>query len=364
MAKEKDDIEIDLEDDATVTVDLPEGVDAADEGEQEEKPVKDKKPAPRVRLQDPVDEEEDDTGVNAVAEATKALEEAQRKTQAAEATAVAERQRREAAERLAQQRAREADAARAEAESSQLTLIDKGIESAQGEVEAYKSQLTNAYETGDFKLVADIQTKLSKATATLDRLEATKEEVAAGKRPQAQETTEGRVEAPATGTAFEQYLTQFSPEAQSWLRQHPECAPSQFGGSPQANAKMMAGHYAAMAQNITPNTVDYFRVIEEHTGHRTPVSAAADVKKAEDEGTAPTVKAPKKAQVAAPPSREPLAASGRQTRSNPRSVTLSKEQQEMAKVSFPNMTDKEAFAQYAKNLLELEAEGKMGRLTH
>jgi hypothetical protein len=36
----------------------------------------------------------------------------------------------------------------------------------------------------------------------------------------------------------------------------------------------------------------------------------------------------------------------------------------MAKVSFPHLPEQQAYGQYARNLIELEAEGKLGRLTH
>lgn len=349
MANEKDNIDVELDDEAVV-VDLGDGV-----GEDEKK---EKKPLSRVRLAEKEAEDEPEATEAAkpdvVAEAAKALEAAQKQTEAARATALAERQRREAVERQLKERVQEVDAARAEAESAQLTLLEQGITAAKGDVEAYQEQLTVAYEAGDFKKVAEVQAKMSRAAATLDRLEATKEEVATAPKPKAQE----QAVAPAY-SPLEQYLSQLEPEAQNWLRTHPECAPPQLGGNQTSNARMMAGHYAALGQNIAPNTPDYFRVIEEHTGHRAPESAAAVVTKADE---APAKAAPR-AQPSAPPSREIMSAKDGRVRS-PRSVTLSKEQQDMAKVSFPHLPDKEAYAQYARNLLELEAEGKMGRLTH
>lgn len=355
MANDKDNIDVEL-DDETVTVDLSDG--AEETGEKKEK-----KSLPRVRLSDK-EESEDEPEVVApeaakpdvVAEAAKALEAAQKQTEAARATALAERQRREAAERQLKERAQEVDAARAVAESAQLTLLEQGITAAKGDVEAFQEQLTVAYEAGDFKKVAEVQAKMSRAAATLDRLEATKEELATAPKTKLPEYSPEPVQ---TYSPLEQYLSQLEPEAQNWLRAHPECAPPQLGGNQASNARMMAGHYAALGQNIAPNTADYFRVIEEHTGHRAPESAAAVVTKASE---APAKTAPR-AQPSAPPSREVMSAKDGRVRS-PRSVTLSKEQQDMAKVSFPHLPDKEAFAQYARNLLELEAEGKMGRLTH
>lgn len=369
MAKEQGEAEVVLDDEATVTLDLsddPELAAAAAEKEEEEGKAEEPKKInqPRIPLRERREAER-----TAAEEATKALQEAKEKAErdaaAALSTAAQERARREAAERQAAQSRQEAEEARSTAEQTQITLLDKGIESAESEVEAYEGQLASAYESGDFKLVAQLQTKLSKATATLDRLQADKEKLASA--PKTRETTEGRVDAPAQQSAFEQYVSRFAPEAQAWLRSHPECVPAEVGGSHQANAKMMAGHYAAMAQNLTPNSAEYFRVIEEHTGHRQPTSKAADLKPAgDDEGEQPARQQQRQpqrqAQPSAPPSREPPSGNG--GRSTQRTVTLSKEQQEMAKLSFPNMKPQEAFAQYARNMLELEAEGKLGRTTH
>lgn len=373
MAK-KDEAEVQLEDEGTVTIDVsdnpelattPEKEEAADdEQEEREAAPEPKKPIERKRLKEETP---------AVDEATEALEAARKKADeearlraAAEATAAAERARREAAEAQAQRHAQDADEARASAEKTQLTLLEQGIESAKTEVTNYEAQLATAYESGDFKAVASIQTKLSTAAAKVDRLEAQHEELA-NRKP----ALEGRVETPRAPvtSAFEQYVAQFAPEAQTWLRAHPECAPAQVGGQSSANSKMMAGHYSALAQNIAPNTPEYFRVIEEHTGHRQPTSAAANVKTAgaDDDGEAAAAAAPapkpkRPAQPSAPPSREPPRANGQPA--TQRTITLTKDEQDMAKLSFPGKSDREAFALYARNKLELQAEGKLGRTTH
>lgn len=367
----KDEKDVVLPEDGVVEIDISDAPELAAEPETDAEPVvvEQKKPAvPRVRLAD----QQGSVRTPAVDEAAQALTAAKTTAEneaiarrAAEQTAVQERLRREAAERSAQQHRQEADDARASAEQTQMTLIDNGIEAAQREVTALEAQLANALESGDFKGAASSQTKLGMATAALDRLGAQKDAIAnAPKKP----TVEGRVESPvATSTPQEQYLSQFSPEAQTWLRSHPECIPAHVGGNAAANAKMMQGHYAAIGQNITPNTPDYFRVIEEHTGHRQPVSRAAEVIQAgqeQEQEVAPAqrTQARTKAQPSAPVSRDPPAANGGPRTS--RTVTLTKDQQDMAKVSFPHLKPQEAFAQYARNLVELEAEGKLGRVTH
>lgn len=364
MADKKEDAEIILEDDGVVTVDLdtPDPVKDKEEIEIEAtpEPKEAKKPVPRVRLN-----EQEVVKQPAAEEAAKVLLDTQRQVEAANATAAAERTRREAAERVALQARQDADEARTVTESTQLTLIANGIEAATRETASLETQLATAFEAGDFKGAAAIQTKLGKATASLDRLENQKAEYEAGAKRTP--TTEGRVEAPAqVNSAFENYVSNFAPEAQTWLRAHPECVPANVGGKATANAKMMEGHYKALSQNITPNTPDYFKVIEESTGHRQPVSKAAEVVEAgsDEVEEAPAKPAPKakKPQTSAPPSRDVPTAQGKL--GGQRTVNLTKEQQEMAKISFPHLPVRDAFAQYAKNFVELEAEGKIGRLTH
>lgn len=286
---------------------------------------------------------------------------------AAEATAANERVLREQAQREASQAQQTAEQERERANNSELTIIENGIAAATRELESHEAEYTRAAEAGEFAKMASIQTKLSKAAAALDRLENAKSEyeINARRTP----TTEGRVETPTIQpSATDRYLSQFAPAAQTWLRQHPDCVPSEFGGNAVKNSRMMAGHYNALAKQIKPDTPEYFRVIEEHLGDQPsqqeivpqPTSKAAEIQAAVTE---PAKTAPKQAQPSAPVSRDAPSASGQPQRSA-REVRLSKDQQEMAKVSFPHLPEAQAFGQYARNLIELEAEGKIGRLTH
>lgn len=370
MAKDKDDETVLVEDEGVVTVELPEDGTAEkdDEGKEEEEVVEAKpepKPAkkavPRVRLKEAADPVVED----ATAALTESLKKSEAATTAALATAEAERRRREEADSRAATAEAERLAATDAAANSQITLVTTNLDNAERELGLQEAELTRAMEAGEFAKVASVQIKVSKLAATIDRLTAQKAELESA--PKRTATTEGRVEAKPTinTSAFENYLAQFSPASQAWIRAHPECAPVSVGGEAQANAKMMAGHYDAVAKGFAPNTPDYFRVIEERIGARAPISKAAEIEEAvveEKEEKKPAVPA-RKAAPSAPPSREPASASAGISRGT-RQVILSKEQQEAAKISFPHLQPKDAFAQYARNLVELESEGKMGRLTH
>ncbi len=300
----------------------------------------------------------------AAAALTRSLATAEAERTAALSTAESERRRAEAATTALTAREQELAGYRETVESQELALITTGLENVTREMASAKAELKAAHEAGDFDKVVDAQERVANAAADASRLKGEKAAFEANQR-QRPATTEGRVEAPAPTSAFEQYVAGFTPPAQAWLRAHPECVPAQVGGNSTKNAAMMKGHYAALEKSIAPNTPDYFRVIDETAGYRSPVSNAAEVTAAgaDDAAPAPRPKpAQQRAQPSAPPTRDPPAANG-QPRTT-RSVTLSRDQQEAAKISFPHLAPKEANAMYARNLVELEAEGKLGRLTH
>jgi hypothetical protein len=340
------DAEIEVDDDGEVTVDVTDNPDLAEET-----------PKPEPKLQVQVTQKPDKSAVDdaaaALTAATKTAETERAARVAAEQTAQNERSARLAAEEARRAQEEEAASLRERADNSELTAVTSGIEAAKQQQEAAQREFERAMEAGEFPKASAAQVALSKSAAQIDRLEAEKVRLElAPKRP----VTEGRVEAP--GNSFDKYVAGFTPRSQAWLRSHPECAVPQVGGDPVKNASMMEGHYAAIRAGYTLESDDYFRTIEEKLGLRTPVSAAAEVTPAVVEPK-PTPKP--RAQPSAPVNRDVPAASGNRTT---RSVTLNKDQREAAKLSFPHLTDKEAFGQYARNLLELEAEGKLGRVTH
>ena len=354
---------VEVEEDGVVTVDVSDNPDLA--GEEADAALEAAKPTPRPARAAATKPNAAD---EAAAALTQSLKTAETARSAAEATAASERARADNASRVAQQHEQAANALREQAEGRELTIINNGIESANRDLAAHRAELERASEAGEFGKAADAQLKLAKAAAALDRLEDAKINYEAGTRKTP--LTEGRVESAAADdqrTPFEKYVSSFAPASQAWLRAHPDCVPPEVGGDSTRNSKMMAGHYAARAQGFQPNTPDYFRIIEENTGDRAPVSAAAAVIAAgSDDADAAVTQAaavpkPKpRAQPSAPPSRDPPNGGQRTTRS----VTLTRDQQEAAKISFPQLEPAKAFAQYARNLIELESEGKMGRLSH
>ncbi len=349
------DAAIELEEDDAITVDVTDMPDLAEAEEKEKKP---EKAPPLVQAQPP-------RKTSAPAAADVALNEPIRNAEAARAAAekVAENERRqrEAAEREAARRADELKAVREEAQGHELTIITNGIESAKSRQANATAEWERAMEAGEYNKAAKAQQEMAQASAEMVQLADAKARVeSAPKRA----TTEGAV----TTSGFEGWVSNFTPKSAAWLRQHPEFAPPEFGGDHEKNATMVAAHWKAQAKRIAPESQEYFDLIEQEFGLRAPavstaggpVSAAATVTEA-GSGDAPAPRARKAAPVAAPVSRDaPAVAGARLTRS----VVLSGEQREAAKMSFPHLSEKEALALYARNLLQLESEGKIGRTTH
>ena len=362
-----------IEDDATVTVELPgdevevaeteTGKVAATETETEIEPEPRQTQQPRTRTKVASDE---------AAEAlTKALETAEAARVAAEQTAEAERRRAAEATRIAQQSATEVKTLREESENKDLAIIEREIESRNREVEAAAAEMKAAFDDGDFTKAAAAQVKVSKAAAALDRAEAKKADYEANPRKPA--TTEGRVvNEPVAPSLFEQYVSQpgFTPKAQAWLRAHPDCIPSEYGGDAEKNSAMMEAHFAAKRQKIALDSPEYYRLLEEKISGK---QAATDK---ETEVETPPARerqqpAQRRAQPSAPVTRNPPDGNGNPTNGGPRRITLNAQQQEVALFSYPANPGeneaahrKRAFGVYATELARAQQEGKIGRMTH
>jgi hypothetical protein len=351
---------VEIEDDAEIVIDVPGdsgGDQAGDKGGATALADRQEEAADALKGE----------ASEALAQAIRTAEEAKR---AAEATAASERARREDAERRAAQREAEAQAAVERAETSEIAVITHGIEAATREVAAYGAAAQKAMEDGEFGKVIEAQTALGRATARLDRLEAQKADYESGKTRRVAPARDagGQAEstAPSRQNVVEAYLSGYDLQAQNWLRAHPECLPPrvrtpdgavlELGGDQKKHNMMMAGHHDALAKGYALNSEDYFRTIEEHTGHRKAAEASASTNN--KGGVVPRTRP---ASPSAPVSRSDTPG---ETPRSPTRVTLNRDQQEAARISYPHKTTKEAYALYAKELIEAQKEGKIGRLTH
>lgn len=351
MAIKKDEAAVvEVADSDVVTVDISDNpeLETADTGKDEVK-----EPKVRVSPEPKRDTKKADEASAALKEAVSKAETEATARRAAEATATAERTRANEAQRQLDQQRQESQSYKERAENNELTIINSGIDSATRELAAYEDEFAREAEAGEFKKMAAVQIKISKAAAALKGYEDAKVNFEVNSE---RKTAEGRVEAPQVQNQLENYLSGFAPRAQQFLRNHLDYIDPRVGGDRIKNNKLMSGHHSALAQGHSEGSDEYYRVLEESIGEREPVV------KTEEEVDDKSSK--RVAQVSAPVTRDPPAADGSQRARNVREVRLSKDQQDAARISFPTMTEQQAFAQYARNLIELEAEGKIGRVTH
>jgi hypothetical protein len=232
-----------------------------------------------------------------------------------------ERQARAEAERRAQEAATSAYYAQNEVQDSNLHLVNNAIDTIQNQNNILKANFKAAMENGDYDSVVEIQSAMSENAAKLMQLEQGK---------QALETTP-RTPAPVftPSDPVEALAAQLTPRSASWVRSHPE-----YATDPRLNQKMLAAHNLVVADDIQPDTDEYFTSVERILGM--------------SDDRAATQKRPS-APPAAPVSRSGSGAGS----SNPNHVTLSAQEREMAELM--GMTPKE----YAKNKLALKRDGRL-----
>jgi hypothetical protein len=377
MADAKTDTTIVVEDEGLVTVELPADLTLDDDEGGEPLTLKDLKDAAAggavVEPKTPRETVQRQPKKSAVDEASEALTaslDRERKARiASDQTAAAERQRADEATRIANETAEQNRQLQERANSSDLATVTTAIDSAKAELVAAKAAFIAAHDAGDASKMADAQERMGNASAEIKFNTAKKGELETAATRTKPTGHEGRVEAKPSGTPFERYVAPFSPKAQAWLRNHPDCVPAAVGGDGTKNSKMMAGHYDALANGLTEGSDEYFKKIEEHIGESDPVSAAAQTKLAGE--TVPKTPAPRQrqAQPSAPPSRDAPGPDGGAPVS--RTVRLTPEQQEAALFSYPQNRGEEdvawkkrALGTYAREYIAAKSEGRIGRLSH
>lgn len=358
-----DEISVELQDDAVIDVPVDGGDASLKADDVTIKKVKEKKESrKRVTLdvdvlpdvEDPLDAAP--TPEDALAEAQRYAKEQEEARKAAEMAAANERALREQAQRQAQQAQLQAEQLAERASTTEFSMLESALASHQKELETLEADMERAAESGEFSQMSKIQSKMGRVAALIVDLERRKESF-----DSSQYATEGRVvaqeasaPAPQASSAFEQMLSTMSLRSQSWLRLHPEYAPAAAGGNQTKHNQLLSAHYKAVADGIQTDSDEYFRALEEGVGLRS------------QEATRPlsheSRPSARPLPLAAPPSREVPDSSNSGATS--RTVRLTKDQQDMARMAFPNVPEKQAFGMYAKNLMELRAEGKIGRTTH
>jgi len=177
-------------------------------------------------------------------------------------------QRRRDAERQAAEHKAEADASKKRETSSRLDTITTALSAAQEDAERAKSDIKAAHVAGDPDAMVEAQDRLAKARSQEMRLDEAKQDI------------EARAKAPPqprpapSNDPVEAFIQNRTQQTADWIRAHPEYVRSERG-----LRKLTAADAVAQAEDLIPDTPEYFARVEEYLG----IGKKAEVEKAPTE---------------------------------------------------------------------------------
>ncbi len=143
-----------------------------------------------------------------------------------------------------------------EVATSQLDTVLSGIQAAEAEATAAEGEFIKAAEAGDFAAQARAQRKISGAEARIQRLKEAegdlKDQTATKPAPRQEVRQQPSNDPIATFTQG------MSAKSAAWIRSHPDCVTD-----PKKNARMLAAHNLAIADDIAVDSPEYFSRIED-----------------------------------------------------------------------------------------------------
>jgi hypothetical protein len=146
----------------------------------------------------------------------------------------------------------------------QLDTVVSGIAAAQAETTSAEQRYAVAFEAGDAAALARATRDMGTATARLERLQEAKAEIEDGikqrpKTPPAATREPPQRQQPAD--PVERLAQTLSTRSAAWIRKNPDCVTD-----PKKNARMMAAHNLAVADDIPLDSDEYFSRIEAGIG--------------------------------------------------------------------------------------------------
>ena len=144
--------------------------------------------------------------------------------------------------------------------SSQLDTVVSGISAAEAEAAAAEQTYVAAMEAGDHMAAARAQRAMTAAEARKVRLQEAKddlEEAAKAQPTRRQEPHQQPSQPRQPADPVEAVASQLSARSAAWVRAHPECITDK-----KMNARMMAAHNLALADDIPVDSDEYFKRIE------------------------------------------------------------------------------------------------------
>jgi len=148
--------------------------------------------------------------------------------------------------------------------SSQLDTVMSGIAAAEAELTSAEQTLAAAIEAGDAMAQARANRVIATAASRLERLAEAKEDLqdAVKRRPAPGEKPHQQApQRQQSADPVDAFTKGMSPKSAAWIRAHPECVTDQ-----KKNARMLAAHNLAIADDVLVDSEEYFRRIEEGVG--------------------------------------------------------------------------------------------------
>jgi len=248
-----------------------------------------------------------------------------------------------AARQDAETRARNAEArashAGSQADTSNIMVVESGLSQIKQQQDILKGQYRDALVAQDYDKAADIQMDISANAAKQLQLE----QGLQGLKNRPKETP--RQEVQRRADPVEEFASQLTPLSAAWIRKNPT-----FVTDPNKMRKMIAAHNLAEANGIAGDTPEYFDFVEQTVGlkqeRQEPQSGSeADAAEPLSEAAAPAKRR----------SAPPAAPVNRGGSNNPRTMTLSREEKEIAEATG------QTYEEFARNKAALQREGKLGR---
>lgn len=267
------------------------------------------------------------------------------KRQMEESRAASERRLNEA-NRQIQEAAERASRAERQVVETQRSSVGTVLDSLTKDQDAIRRDMKAAYEASEFDRLSELQVKLSTVSARI--VEAEKGKLALDEETRRPQTRQAQETLPIAEQMARAAASQGSPRSAAWLRSH-----SDLISSPQGQKTIETAHYYALGQGAEPDTDAYFHHIETKLGLRTQESPPEGRNVARAEEFKPPM--------AAPVTRNATNQPGRGTSDNV--VRLSPTQREQALMDrdqlYPKMSDKDALTMYARNMRDLQNEGRI-----
>lgn len=301
---ETPDVEVELESTASdVEVDLVDDTPEADRGRE---------PLPQQTVQE-LEDEDLSKYSKKVQERLKQMKKVWHDERREKERAMRER---EEALRFAQSRDAEAKQLRQRLGTGERVFVDELSKATQKEVDAAKSELRKAYESGDAELITNAQEALTDAKIRLKEIQMMRPSLQKEERPV---ETQTQTQQPARPAA--------DPKAEQWRSRN-----TWFGADEEMTSLALGLHEKLVRNGVDPRSEDYYRQIDENIRKRFPEYFEGE---------------PRPSQ--APASRKPATVVAPVTRSTaPKKVQLSASQVAVAKKL--GLTPEA----YARELLKLE----------